>query len=124
MAAYGGTRGDDYDESSAEAGTRKERKPAAGGDPAIVQYALTLEHLETDFYNAVINSDVKPPSRALARTIVMIRDNEREHVGALMSTIKEPRRHPRQGRPAVRQVVSRKASSSSVAARRPGSGPA
>jgi hypothetical protein len=32
---------------------------------------------------------VKPPSRALARTIVMIRDNEREHVGALTSTIKD-----------------------------------
>jgi hypothetical protein len=44
-------RRDDYDESSAEAGTRKERKPAAGGDLAIVQYARTLEHLETDFYN-------------------------------------------------------------------------
>jgi hypothetical protein len=86
MAARGG---DDYDESSAEAGTTKERKPAAGGDLAIVQYALTLEHLETDFYNAVINRDVKPPSRALARTILMIRDNEREHVGALMSTIKD-----------------------------------
>jgi Ferritin-like domain len=85
MAARGG---DDYDESSAEAGTRKERKPAAGGDLAIVQYARTLEHLETDFYNAVINSDVSRPP-ALARTIVMIRDNEREHVGALMSTIKD-----------------------------------
>ncbi len=29
-----------------------------GDDLAIVQYALTLEHLETDFYNAVIDSGV------------------------------------------------------------------
>jgi hypothetical protein len=71
-------RRDDYDESSAEAGTRKERKPAAGGDLAIVQYARTLEHLETDFYNAVINSDVKPPSRAGADD----RDDSRQRARA------------------------------------------
>jgi len=86
MAACGG---DDDDESSANAGTRMEKKPTAGGDLAIVQYALTLEHLETDFYNAVINSDVKPPTRALARTIVMIRDNEQEHVDALTATVEK-----------------------------------
>jgi rubrerythrin len=87
MAACGG---DDDDESSSTAGMKKDKKkPAAGGDLAIVQYALTLEHLETDFYNAVINSDVKPPSRALARTIVMIRDNEQEHVDALTATVEK-----------------------------------
>jgi rubrerythrin len=79
--------GDDEDESSASAGTQKEKKTGAGGDLEIVQYALTLEHIETDFYNAVIDSDVKPPSRALARTIVMIRDNEQEHVDALTATV-------------------------------------
>ena len=86
MAACGG----DDEESSANADTSMNKKnPAAGGDLAIVQYALTLEHLETDFYNAVINSDVKPPSRALARTIVMIRDNEQEHVDALTATVEK-----------------------------------
>ena len=82
--------GDDEGESSAAAGTqKKEKKAASGGDLEIVQYALTLEHLETDFYNAVIDSDVKPPSRALARTIVMIRDNEQEHVDALTATVEQ-----------------------------------
>jgi rubrerythrin len=86
LAACGG---DDEEQSSASSTTKDKKKPAAGGDLAIVQYALTLEHLETDFYNAVINSDVKPPSRALARTIVMIRDNEQEHVDALTATVEK-----------------------------------
>ena len=82
--------GDDEDESSASGGSpKKESKAAAGGDLEIVQYALTLEHLEADFYNAVIDSDVKAPSRALARTIVMIRDNEQEHVDALTATVEK-----------------------------------
>ena len=86
MAACGG---DDEEQSSASSTKKDMKKPAAGGDLAIVQYALTLEHLETDFYNAVINSDVKPPSRSLARTIVMIRDNEQEHVDALTATVEK-----------------------------------
>ena len=86
MAACGG---DDEEQPSASSMKKDKKKPAAGGDLAIVQYALTLEHLETDFYNAVINSDVKPPSRALARTIVMIRDNEQEHVDALTATVEK-----------------------------------
>ncbi len=52
MAACGG---DDSDSSTA-ATMNDKSKPAMGGDLAIVQYALTLEHLETDFYNAVIDS--------------------------------------------------------------------
>ena len=64
MAACGG---DDEEQSSANSTEEGQEEAAAGGDLAIVQYALTLEHLETDFYNAVVNSDVKPPSRALAR---------------------------------------------------------
>jgi rubrerythrin len=86
LAACGG---DDEEQSSASSTSKDKKKPVAGGDLAIVQYALTLEHLETDFYNAVINSDVKPPSRALAKTIVMIRDNEQEHVDALTATVEK-----------------------------------
>ena len=55
LAACGG---DDEEQSSASSTKKDKKKPAAGGDLEIVQYALTLEHLETDFYNAVIDSDV------------------------------------------------------------------
>ncbi len=61
---------------------------AGGGDLAIVQYALTLEHLETDFYNAVIDAGVIT-DKALAETAMMIRDNEQEHVDALTATVEK-----------------------------------
>ncbi len=81
---------DEEQSASGSGGKKKDKqKAAAGGDLEIVQYALTLEHLETDFYNAVIDSDVKPPSRALARMVVMIRDNEQEHVDALTATVEK-----------------------------------
>ena len=57
-------------------------------DLEIVMYALTLEHIETDFYNAVIDSgEIK--DRKLADTAMMIRDNEQEHVDALTATVEK-----------------------------------
>ena len=56
-------------------------------DLEIVQYALTLEYLETDFYNAVIKSGVIKDKK-LAEAATMIRDNEQEHVDALAATVK------------------------------------
>ena len=83
--------GDD-DESSnggAGAGTQTEQDMgASAGDLEIVQYALTLEHLETDFYNAVIDSGVIT-DKALAEVAVMIRDNEQDHVDTLTGTVKD-----------------------------------
>src|SRR3954471_19974311 len=57
MAACGG---DDDDNSSAggTATTSTNSGAAMADDLEIVQYALTLEHLETDFYNAVIDAGV------------------------------------------------------------------
>ena len=83
MAACGG----DDDENS-RCATTKERADGRGGDLAIVQYALTLEHLETDFYNAVIDSGVVK-DKALGEVAKMIRDNEQEHVDALTATVKK-----------------------------------
>jgi len=51
-------------------------------DLEIVQYALTLEYLETDFYDAVIKAGVIK-DKALAEAATMIRDNEQAHVDAL-----------------------------------------
>jgi rubrerythrin len=61
---------------------------SAKGDLAIVQYALTLEHLETDFYNAVITSGVIKDKK-LGDVAKMIRDNELQHVQALTATVKQ-----------------------------------
>jgi rubrerythrin len=83
MAACGGD-----DDDSAATSTPQSKPMAMGGDLAIVQYALTLEHLETDFYNAVIDSGVVK-NKALAETAKMIRDNEQEHVDALTSTVEK-----------------------------------
>jgi rubrerythrin len=82
--------GDDDDEASSSGGGASEKKTskATSGDLAIVQYALTLEHLETDFYNAVIDAGVIK-DRALGETAKMIRDNEQEHVDALTATVEQ-----------------------------------
>jgi rubrerythrin len=79
---------DDEDETSGGSQTQTEEPMAGGGDLEIVQYALTLEHLETDFYNAVIDAGVIT-DKALAKTAMSIRDNEQEHVDALTRTVKD-----------------------------------
>jgi rubrerythrin len=82
--------GDDDEDGAGGSGseTRTERDMAGGGDLEIVQYALTLEHLETDFYNAVIDAGVIT-DKAVAETAMLIRDNEQEHVDALTRTVEE-----------------------------------
>ena len=71
---------------------QKSAKPKSAGstkgDLAIVQYALTLEHLETDFYNAVITSGAIKDKK-LGDVAKMIRDNEMQHVAALTATVKQ-----------------------------------
>ena len=81
--------GEDEEKKSSGASTSTEKKKASSaGDLEIVQYALTLEHLETDFYNAVIDSGVIT-DKALGEVATMIRDNEQEHVDALTQTVKQ-----------------------------------
>lgn len=81
--------GDDDTEGSGNASSSDDKGERAGKrDLEIVQYALTLEHLETDFYNAVIDAGVIK-DRMLADTAKLIRDNEQEHVDALTATVKK-----------------------------------
>lgn len=87
IAACGGDDNESGSSSSAGMSSTTSAK-ANKGDLEIVQYALTLEHLETDFYNAVIDSGVVK-DKALAETAKMIRDNEQEHVDALTGTVKQ-----------------------------------
>ena len=82
--------GDDEESSTSAGGgsTKTNSEASMKGDLEIVQYALTLEHLETDFYNAVIDSGVvKDP--ALGEVAKAIRDNEQEHVDVLTATVKQ-----------------------------------
>ena len=101
MALTGGTAslsvlvaacGDDDDESTTSTMTE-----AASGDDAlaqfgegdieIVNYALTLEYLEADFYDQVANSGLfKGDDLAL---IEKFGQSERDHVTVLTSTVKE-----------------------------------
>ncbi len=80
--------GDDNKTSSSASTTKSTTAGTNAADLAIVQYALTLEHIETDFYNAVIDSGVVK-TKALAEVAKMIRDNEQEHVDALTRTVKQ-----------------------------------
>ena len=85
LAACGG--GDE--ESTAASGqTTSEMEKPGGDDLVIVQYALTLEHLETDFYNAVIDSGVVK-NKALGETAKLIRDAEQAHVDTLTGVVKD-----------------------------------
>ncbi len=61
---------------------------SAGGDVDILNYALTLEFLETEFYTQAAKR-VKGLSKYEMDLTKELRDNEAEHVDALTATIKD-----------------------------------
>ncbi|MGK2937117.1 MAG: ferritin-like domain-containing protein [Solirubrobacteraceae bacterium] len=76
--------GDD-DENAASTSTTK--ATAMGGDLAILNYALTLEYLEADFYDKVIAADVL--SGADLELAKQFGDTEAAHVETLKGTIEK-----------------------------------
>jgi len=60
----------------------------AGGDLAIVNYALTLEHLEAAFYTRAVQG-VAGLSGDVRKLAVELRDNEIDHVDALTATVRQ-----------------------------------
>jgi len=82
LAACGGD-----DEEAGRPGEDGPPSSGASGDLAIVNYALTLEFLETSFYDKVLESGMLAgPAEELAKTFG---EHEREHADSLRSLVEE-----------------------------------
>lgn len=77
---------DEMKDKSSDDDKDDEAKKDGSGDLAIVNYALTLEHIEADFYAAVLDSGIFTNTRfaKYADTLKAFGEHEAEHVTALM----------------------------------------
>ncbi len=88
VAACGGSDKKSSSGSSSSSPKKKTTSADTKSDIAIVNYALTLEHLEAAFYKQAIESgEVKTP--AVVEAAKVIYQDEQEHVAALMATVKQ-----------------------------------
>jgi hypothetical protein len=73
--------------TSSSAGSTTSSSGSAAGDLKILNYALTLEYLETAFYADVVKSGLFKGKQL--DTIKQFGDQERQHVEALTATVKK-----------------------------------
>ena len=84
LAACGGDEG----KAGSGAATTTTAKASTSSDLAIVNYALTLEYVEADFYDQAVQSgEIK--DRAVADLAKRIGESEHQHVDALTATVKK-----------------------------------
>jgi rubrerythrin len=97
FALFAAACGDDEEDGAAGAGSTTGTQPRKGGDLEIVNYALTLEYLEADFYEQVVESGAIT-DKAVVDLAKEIGESEQEHVDALLATAKSlgtPAERPR-----------------------------
>jgi rubrerythrin len=79
--------GTSSDPQTADENSKRARPPKGGHDLEIVNYALLLEHIETAFYDQVVDSGTF--AGAEADVFKLIQENEHEHVDALTALAKK-----------------------------------
>ena len=97
FALFADACGDDEEDAAAGGGSSTQTKTMGGkgGDLEIVNYALTLEYLEADFYEQVVASG-EITDKKIVSLAKEIGESEQAHVDALLATAKSL------GKPAAR----------------------
>ena len=86
-AAFLAACGSSSDPQTAEDKSSKASAPKGGQDLTIVNYALTLEHVEADFYDKVVEAGLF--SGATGDLFKTIQQDEHEHVDALTALVRK-----------------------------------
>jgi len=87
LAACGDDKKDKKNDSAGTSGSTDPKADNAG-DIKIVNYALTLEYLEAEFYKEVLASG-QIKDKKIGELAKAIHQNEQEHVDALTATVKK-----------------------------------